>query len=121
MESDANMKLNLDVDRIRLRICEAELERLVSDAAIEQAWVCPDGTVAYCVLELAARTHAADCSGDLMRLRVVLPQEAFLAFAAERPRRDGYTFTQGRLRIDVEVDVRDSHRRSMAIRAATDS
>jgi hypothetical protein len=113
------MKLNLDVDRIRLRICEAELERLMSDAVVEQQWVCPDGTTAHCVLELMADASTARCDGDLMRLRVMLPREAFLTFAAERPRRDGYTFTHDRLRIDVEVDVRDSHRRSMANRVTT--
>jgi hypothetical protein len=105
------MKLNLDVDRIRLRISETELERLMSDAAIEQAWTCPDGTVAHCALGLMGDAATAYCSGDLMRLRVALPRDAFLAFAAERPRRDGYKFTHDRLRIDIEVDVRDSHRR----------
>ncbi len=105
------MKLTVDNDRLRLRMSEVDLEKLLADGRIEQTWNCPNDTTAQCALMLAPEADADDCQGDLMQLRVALTRAAFLAFAAERPRRDGYVFTQNGLRIDVEVDVRDSHRR----------
>ena len=68
------------------------------------------GCLSYVVASDQADADAGDCEGDLMDLRVALPRDAFLAFAAERPRRDGFAFACGPLQIVVEVDVRDSHR-----------
>jgi hypothetical protein len=104
------MKLQVDGDQLRLRLTEAELARLGVDGELEQAVPCPDGTAVRYRLRLLETAATAACAGNLMDLLVVLPRGAFLAFAAERPRRDGFAFACGPLRVTVEVDVRDSHR-----------
>lgn len=104
------MKLQVAASQLRLRLSEEELASLGADGSFHHAVPCPDGSIAHCRLTLQADANAGDCEGDLMDLRVALPRDAFLAFAAERPRRDGFAFACGPLRIVVEVDVRDSHR-----------
>ena len=104
------MKLQIAAGQLRLRLSEEELASLAADDRFHHAVTCPDGSTAHCRLTLQADADTGQCEGDLMDLRVVLPREAFLAFAAERPRRDGFAFACGPLRIVVEVDVRDSHR-----------
>lgn len=108
------MKLNVDTSRLRLRLSEDELGRLIKQGSIEQIWSCPDGSSARCVLRLMPSHDAAFCGGNMQALDVRLPHQDFVAFAAERPRRDGFTFVQGDIRVSVEVDVRDSHRRRSA-------
>lgn len=105
------MKLQLDGNRIRLRLSETELAALVEAGALAQAWPCADGGNARCRLELGADASSGHCVGDLMDMRVSLPRAAFLAFAAERPRRDGFGFACGQVAVDVEIDVRDSRRK----------
>lgn len=105
------MKLQVDPGRLRLRLSEAELARLVAERIFQQAVDCPDGSTAHCRLALQAGLAAGRCEGQLMDLRLTLPEAEFLAFAGARPRRDGYAFACGPLRVSVEVDVRDSHRR----------
>lgn len=104
------MKLQLDGDRLRLRLSEAELTQLSQEGALRQRWRCPDGDSADCRLSLRDEAGEGHCEGNLMDMRIMLPREAFLAFAAERPRRDGFAFDCGPLKVLVEVDVRDSHR-----------
>lgn len=104
------MKLQVAAGQLRLRLSEDELASLGADGSFHHAVPCPDGSTARCRLTLQADAEAGRCEGDLMDLRVVLPRDAFLAFTAERPRRDGFAFACGPLRIVVEVDVRDSHR-----------
>lgn len=104
------MKLQVAAGQLRLRLSEEELALLAADDNFHHAVPCPDGSTAHCRLALQADADAGHCEGNLMHLRVALPREAFLAFAAERPRRDGFAFACGTLRIIVEVDVRDSHR-----------
>ena len=104
------MKLQVAAGQLRLRLSEEELALLTAGGSFHHAVPCPDGSNACCRLTLRAAADAGDCEGDLMDLRVALPRDAFLAFAAERPRRDGFAFACGPLRIVVEVDVRDSHR-----------
>ena len=113
------MKLQLDGREIRLRLSEAELARLEADGAVQQAWPCPDGSDARCVLALLADPAEPRCMGQLGDLRVEVPRTAFLAFAAERPRRDGFGFACGPLQVTVQVDVRDSHRMRQAGHAAS--
>ena len=105
------MKLNIDIDRLRLRLSETELEQVLAHGRIDQTWNCPDGTTAHCTLTLDTLESSGRCQGDLMRLEVMLQRDAFAAFAAERPRRDGFTFSQGATSISVDIDVRDSRRR----------
>lgn len=104
------MKLQVAASQLRLRLSEEELASLGADGSFHHAVPCPDGSNACCRLTLRADADAGDCEGDLMDLRVALPRDAFLAFAAGRPRRDGFALDCGPLRIVVEVDVRDSHR-----------
>jgi hypothetical protein len=104
------MKLNIDIDRLRLRLSEAELEQVLAHGRIDQMWNCPDGTTAHCALTLDTLESSNRCLGNLMRLEITLQREAFAAFAAERPRRDGFAFSQGKTSISVDIDVRDSHR-----------
>lgn len=114
----AGMKLQVDAGALRLRLSEAELARLIADGVFEQAVDCPDGSSARCRLSLQDGLAEGRCEGHLMDLRVALPQTDFLAFAGARPRRDGYGFACGPLRVSVEVDVRDSHRRRTPPHAA---
>lgn len=104
------MKMQIEGDRLRLRMSETELARLGEDGELRQGWPCPDGQQAHCVLELHGGATESRCEGNLMELRVMLPRTAFLAFAAECPRRDGFSFVHSAIRVSVEVDVRDSHR-----------
>lgn len=105
------MKLNLADDQLRLRMSESDLERLLLEGRIDQNWACPDGSTAHCALTLTAMAPVSHCEGNLMNLRIDLPRTDFLAFAAERPRRDGFHFDCAGIGISIEVDVRDSHRR----------
>ncbi len=104
------MKLQIAAGQLRLRLSEEELALLAADGMFRHAVPCPDSGIALCRLTLEPDADAGRCDGNLMDLQVVLPRDAFLAFAAERPRRDGFAFACGPLRIVVEVDVRDSHR-----------
>ena len=104
------MKLQVDVEQLRLRLSEAELAQLSEQGVFEQGVVCADGSTAQCRLSLQADSGTGRCEGNLMDLRLALPRDAFLAFTAERPRRDGFGFSCGPLMVTVEVDVRDSHR-----------
>ena len=112
------MKLQLDGIRIRLRLSEAELDALLAAGRLHQAWTCADGSTAQCRLVLEPEAGDGHCAGNLMDLRVGLPRAAFLAFVAERPRRDGFGFGAGPQAVTVEVDVRDSHRRRREAAAA---
>ncbi|QIL20322.1 hypothetical protein [Thermomonas sp. HDW16] len=115
------MKLQLDGDLLRLRISEEELAQLGEDGELQQRWPCPNRSEAHCTLELHDDASQGRCEGDLMALRVVLSRNDFLAFADERPRRDGFSFAQKMIRVSVEVDVRDSHRqRKQAAQAMPD-
>lgn len=105
------MKLNIDTNRIRLRLSEDELEQLIDRGSIEQVWNCPDGSSAHCALRLKTDSESAFCGGNMQAMHIDLPRERFLAFAAERPRRDGFAFDQEDIRILIDIDVRDSHRR----------
>lgn len=108
------MKLQIDADRLRFRLSEDQLDLLRRDGRLVATLVCPTGERANRVIVLEDGLVQAICDGDLMDLRVRLPRLGFEAFAAERPRRDGFSFTTERLAIDVEVDVRDSRRKQVA-------
>lgn len=114
------MKLQIDNTRLRLRLSEDQLAALASDGRLAADLCCPSGERASRVIVLEDGLAAATCDGDLMDLRVRLPRQAFLAFAAERPRRDGFSFTFAGLEIGIEVDVRDSRRRQAALPSGID-
>jgi len=104
------MKLQLHGNDYRVRLSEAELAQLLTEGTLVEAWPCPDTTRAQCRLFLHDAADGGTCNGNLMDLHLGLPRAAFAAFAAERPRRDGFALACGQLRVLVEVDVRDSHR-----------
>ena len=108
------MKLQIDDTRLRLRLSEEQLATLLATGRLDADLRCPSGERAHRVLVLEDGLGEPACAGDLMDLRIRLPRTAFQAFAAERPRRDGFSFAAGGLEIDVEVDVRDSRRRQVA-------
>lgn len=108
------MKLNIDGDRLRLRLSEDQLDRLQRERQLEAELACANGRLARRTLVLDAGLDLPACEGDLMALRVRLPHAAFLAFVNERPRRDGFSFSADTLEITVEVDVRDSRRKQAA-------
>lgn len=109
------MKFQISAQHLRLRIDEAELDRLLSDGMVE------DTTAFAPELRHARRLWLADVAAPELRLdaaalSIVLPRAQFETFAAERPRRDGLHFEwpvpgAQPLRVGVEIDVRDSHRR----------
>ena len=108
------MKLQIDETLLRLRLSEDQLATLIGDGRLAAGVRCPSGERASRVIVLEEALATPACVGDLMDLRLRLPRAAFAAFAAERPRRDGYSFSSAGLDISVEVDVRDSRRRQRA-------
>lgn len=110
------MKCQIAAQTLRLRMDEAELERLLREGDVE------DTTRFAPLLGHTRRLCLTDTGEPELRLEgatltVALPRPWFEAFAAERPRRDGLAFEwpvsdAQLLRIVVEIDVRDSHRRS---------
>lgn len=104
------MKLQIDGPHLRLRLSEEQLAALLGEGRLTSSLRCPSGERATRVLVLDETLTAPACAGDLMDLRVLLPRGAFAAFAAERPRRDGFTFASDGIEISIEVDVRDSRK-----------
>lgn len=104
------MKLQIDGPHLRLRLSEEQLAALLGENRLEAGLRCPSGERASRVLVLEEALPLPLCDGDLMDLRIRLPRAAFAAFAAERPRRDGFTFSCDDIEISIEVDVRDSRK-----------
>lgn len=104
------MKLQLDGQTLRFRLSEAELDGLLREGVCEDGLRLAEAGHAVRVIHLVNDNDPPGLDGDLMHLRAVLPRADFMAFAGERPRRDGFTFTANGVRVTVEVDVRDSHR-----------
>ena len=114
------MKFQLCAQRMRLRIDETELDRLLHEGVAE------DTTVFAPEQRYSRRLRLDEIDGPELRselrpadaaLTVVLPRSQFEAFAAARPRRDGFEFEwqavgADPLRVVVEIDVRDSHRQA---------
>jgi hypothetical protein len=107
------MKLQIDGLHLRMRLSEEQLDTLLREGRVAAILICPDGQPAERSLILDSDLAEPACDGNLMHLTMRLPQAQFLVFAAQRHRRDGLSFTTGALRVDVEVDVRDSHRRGI--------
>lgn len=110
------MKCRIAAQSLRLRIDEDELERLLRDGTVEDTTSFAPG-VQWRRRLLLDTIDAPTLQHDAAALTVTLPRADFEAFAAERPRRDGIDFAwpvpgEAPLRITVEIDVRDSHRRA---------
>ena len=108
------MKMQIDGQSVRLRINEAEWGHLHATGEVE------DSTRFSSTFEQLRRLRLGDLDIPMIEsspglFSVVLPRAGFEAFAAERPRRDGFAFEwietgAGALSVSIEIDVRDSHR-----------
>lgn len=111
------MKIQLDGQSLRLRIGEDELARLLGGEAVDAATaLAPQLVLRWRLLLCDIEAPILIAGPDVLRVR--LPREDFVAFANARPRRDGLHFEwadtgAGPLRVTVEIDVRDSHRRGV--------
>ena len=107
------MKLQLEGQRLRLRIDEAELARLLAGETLaDPTRLAPAQSLErrLCLRDQAAAT--LDWSGG--NIVLVLPCAAVQDYSTSLPRRDALRFALGEgetaLTLDFEVDVRDSVR-----------
>lgn len=111
------MKIQLDGQSLRLRIGEDELALLLGGANVDTRTALSPQTLLRWRLQLHDMA-VPSLLADAGVLCVRLPRVAFEAFASARPRRDGLDFDWADtgtepLRVTVEIDVRDSHRRGV--------
>lgn len=109
------MKLQLEGQSARVRLGEAELDRLLAGGRLSDVTSTPLGSWER---SLRLGPGAALESTAPGSWALVLPEQAFRAFAGERPRRDGFELALpagdgGLFRLSVEVDVRESRRRQV--------
>ncbi len=111
------MKCQIEAQSLRFRIDESELERLLCDGILEAQTQLGEGVSQTRVLRLSD-VVAPMLGVDATAWTVTLPRAEFVAFANERPRRDGFDFDwpagDVMLTVSVQVDVRDSRRRAHA-------
>lgn len=114
------MKLQLEGQSARIRLGEAELDQLLAGEALADRVKTPLGAWQW---SLVLGGHAGLTRPAPGEWQLALPDAAFRAFSAERPRRDGFTLDvsvpdAAPLQVSVEVDVRESRRRQAATAAA---
>jgi hypothetical protein len=110
------MKLQIDRQRLRIRIDEDELARLLGGATIETH---TQFAGAFTISFTLASTRDANArfAGHANRWEISLPHAEVEAHAARLPTRDGLNFTLAGtedgepLELLFDVDVRDSARR----------
>jgi hypothetical protein len=107
------MKVQVQGQSIRIRLGEAELDLLLAGETLSDATLTPMGDWQR-LLALGPAVALERPSPGCWAL--VLPEQAFRAFAGERPRRDGFELVLPAaggtsLQLSVEVDVRESRRR----------
>jgi hypothetical protein len=109
------MKLQLDNQKLRVRINEDELARLLAGSALE---TCTQFGRAFAIrfeLTLASQMEAV-LFGEAEAWQIALPNAAVRAHAARLPTRDGLRFVlpgwsdADALELLFDVDVRDSVR-----------
>jgi hypothetical protein len=110
------MKLQLEGQSARVRLAEAELDRLLAGDALRGLVKTPLGAWAWSLVLGGEASLACPVPGEW---RVTAPEADFRAFTSERPRRDGFTLElpvpdSAPLQVSLEVDVRDSRRRQVA-------
>lgn len=117
------MKLQLQGQALRLRIDEAQLARLLGDGAI--ATITLFGPLPrFCLQVRLAEVSEPAISRDAEGWRLALPRSVVVAYVACLPCREALVFmlwpeASEPLRLDFEVDVRDSiHTRGAHPRAA---
>ena len=109
------MKLQIEGQRLRFRVDEAELARLLAgESVVDHTHVSESQMLRRRIV--LGQIATAQLAWATEEIRLDLPQEVVHAFAESLPRRDALTFTLGAdanadaLKIDFEVDVRDSVR-----------
>ncbi len=110
------MKLQLEGQSARLRLGEAELDHLLAGEVLTERTATPLGSWDW---HLALGGEGGLTCPVPGRWLLTLPDQAFRAFSAERPRRDGFVLDLSApdtvpLQVSVEVDVRESRRRQAA-------
>lgn len=109
------MKLQIESQRLRFRVDEAELARLLAgESVVDQTRIADSQSVGRRIA-LGPFAEVQLTWGE-EEIRLDLPQDAVRSYADSLPRRDALSFTLGVgtdapvLSIDFEVDVRDSVR-----------
>ncbi len=107
------MKLQLEGQSARIRLGEAELDRLLADEPLAEHVKTPLGVWEWRTVLGDGASLTCEAPG---RWLLTIPGSGFRAFAAERPRRDGFAMDlavpdAGPLQVRIEVDVRESRRR----------
>lgn len=112
------MKLQINGQRLRLRIDEDELQRLQAGVVLSSATLLPGGGRFRCSLELCPQTEVAFVV-DADAWRVALPRSAVDDYVGRLPCREGLAFHVANgdadgVELGFEVDIRDSVRRRVA-------
>jgi hypothetical protein len=107
------MKVQLGDGRLRVRVDEDEFAGLLAGRSATSRTTFPGGTWIVAVVATASRDCMASLDGG--RLSVQVSGDALRAYQSRLPCRDGIKWTLdagdgARVRIDFEVDVRDSIR-----------
>ena len=117
------MKLQIEAQKLRVRVNEQELARLLAGAPVESH---TGFAAAFCMQVTLALTPQADASlsGQPQAWLIGLPLAAVREHAASLPNREGLHFTlagalgEPPLELLFDVDVRDSVRRRRSIRGS---
>jgi len=110
------MKLQIEGQRLRVRIDEDELARLLGGEPLVSRSRFAGAFALACTVRLEDAGPAV-FSGSPDAWRIVLPAAEVRAYAGRLPTRDGLAFTQAgtdaddALALSFDVDVRDSVRR----------
>jgi hypothetical protein len=110
------MKLQVDGQKLRVRIDEAELARLLDGHALQSVTLFGDAFSIRVTIELEDG-EVASLTGEASAWRIAIPATALQQHATQLPSRDGLHFmlsgqTQAAaLELLFDVDVRDSVRR----------
>lgn len=117
------MKLQIEDQRLRFRISEAELTRLLAGTTLSDETRLGPSDHRWRHLRLQPGTGPRLDWGD-GQITLHLPRTAVEDYAASLPRRDALRFTLDcageAVTLDFEVDVRDSVRTRLAGKSAPD-
>ena len=112
------MKLQIEGQRLRFRVDEAELTRLLAGESVVDQTQLSESQILRRRIVLGQIVTAQLAWGP-QEIRLDIPDDAVRAYTASLPRREALSFTLGlgaqapTLGVDFEVDVRDSVRHRM--------
>lgn len=116
------MKLQIEAQKLRVRVDEDELTRLLTGAPVESHTRFAAAFHMQVTLTLTTQADAS-LSGQPQAWLIALPRAAVCEHAASLPNRDGLRFTlagacgEPPLELLFDVDVRDSARRRRSSRS----